>query len=60
MCGLTLHFFILDIILKVRPPQDSELSSLREGSTLISFLYPAQNKSLVEQLAKKQINAFGM
>lgn len=49
-----------DIILKVRPPQESELSALREGSTLISFLYPAQNKSLVEQLAKKQINAFAM
>lgn len=50
----------LDIILKVRPPQESELVDLREGSTLISFLYPAQNKSLIDALAKKRVNAFGM
>ncbi|KAE8745159.1 hypothetical protein FOCC_FOCC008225 [Frankliniella occidentalis] len=49
-----------DIILKVRPPQESELPVLREGSTLISFLYPAQNKSLVDHMSKKKINAFAM
>lgn len=49
-----------DIILKVRPPQQSELAGFREGSTLISFLYPAQNKSLVDELAKRRVNAFAM
>lgn len=49
-----------DIILKVRPPQETELAAIKEGSTLISFLYPAQNKSLVDQMAKRRINAFAM
>ncbi|KAF8844456.1 PNTB-domain-containing protein [Paxillus ammoniavirescens] len=50
-----------DIILKVRPPsQDEEVKNLKEGSTIISFLYPTQNKSLVEKLASRKVNAFAM
>jgi NAD(P) transhydrogenase len=50
-----------DITLKVRPPlQDQEVEHIRHGSTLISFLYPKQNKQLVEALAKRDINAFAM
>ncbi|KAF8559762.1 PNTB-domain-containing protein [Imleria badia] len=50
-----------DILLKVRPPsQDEEVVALKEGSTVISFLYPAQNKSLVEKLASRNVNAFAM
>lgn len=55
-----------DIVLKVRPPGqhpelgEHEANILKEKSTLISFLYPAQNKSLVEQIAKKKVNAFAM
>ncbi|KAH0827182.1 PNTB-domain-containing protein [Lanmaoa asiatica] len=50
-----------DIVLKVRPPsQDEEVTALKEGSTVISFLYPAQNKSLVEKLAARNVNAFAM
>ena len=37
-----------DIIAKVRPPSDAEIKKLREGQTLISFFYPAQNKALME------------
>lgn len=48
-----------DIVLKVRQPHESEIPFLRENSTLISFLYPAQNKDLINQLAQKKINAFG-
>jgi NAD(P) transhydrogenase subunit alpha len=55
-----------DIILKVRAPQqhsglnihESEL--LREGSTLISFIWPAQNESLLQQLAAKNITVLAM
>lgn len=39
---------------------ESELSLLRSGSTLVSFLYPAKNKELIDKLAEKKINAFGM
>ncbi|KIJ69313.1 hypothetical protein HYDPIDRAFT_145217 [Hydnomerulius pinastri MD-312] len=50
-----------DIMLKVRPPsQEEEVKNLKEGSTVISFLYPAQNKSLVEKLASRKVNAFAM
>jgi NAD(P) transhydrogenase subunit alpha len=48
------------IVLKVRPPELAELDKMAEGSTLISFLYPAQNEPLLEALAKKKINALAM
>jgi len=47
-----------DIILKVRQPMENpklgkhEADLLSEGKTLISFIYPAQNKELLETLAK--------
>jgi len=55
-----------DIVLKVRPPQQSsatgqhEVSLLKENSTLISFLYPAQNKPIVDLLSKRKATVFGM
>lgn len=51
--------FESDIILKVRQPLDNEVSNFKENSTLISFLYPSQNKILVDKLAERRINAFG-
>lgn len=53
------NFFPADLVLKVRPPLISEVNKFRENSTLISFLYPAQNKELIEKLGSKKINAFG-
>ena len=50
-----------DILLKVRPPvfgQEAEM--VKEGSTLISFLYPNQNKPIVEALAARKATAFAM
>lgn len=48
-------------MLKVRPPHhDEEASHIKQGSTVISFLYPNQNKSVVEALAKRKVNAFAM
>ncbi|KAH9488250.1 hypothetical protein Btru_063908 [Bulinus truncatus] len=49
-----------DIILKVRAPLQEEVANFRERGTLISFLYPAQNKDLVDQLAKRQLTVFAM
>ncbi|WP_013324577.1 Re/Si-specific NAD(P)(+) transhydrogenase subunit alpha [Gloeothece verrucosa] len=42
-----------DMILKVRPPSAEEVEKLPEGKTLISFIWPAQNKDLLEALAAK-------
>uniref|UniRef100_A0A1L8DZU8 NAD(P) transhydrogenase, mitochondrial n=1 Tax=Nyssomyia neivai TaxID=330878 RepID=A0A1L8DZU8_9DIPT len=49
-----------DILLKVRQPTPEEIPMLKPESTLISFLYPAQNKDLMNELAKRKINAFAM
>lgn len=50
-----------DIMLKVRPPiVGQEAEHIKEGSTVISFLYPAQNKAIVEALAARKVNAFAM
>lgn len=49
-----------DILLKVRQPHDSDIPLFRDNSTLISFLYPARNKALIDKLSAKKMNAFGM
>lgn len=57
-----------DIVLKVRPPMENkglckhEVDMLKEGSTLISFFWPAQNKDLIERmvLKKKGFNVLAM
>ncbi|CCM02070.1 uncharacterized protein FIBRA_04146 [Fibroporia radiculosa] len=50
-----------DILLKVRPPAlGEEAEKVKEGSTIISFLYPNQNKAIVEALASRKANAFAM
>ncbi|WP_366510767.1 Re/Si-specific NAD(P)(+) transhydrogenase subunit alpha [Moorena sp. SIO3F7] len=55
-----------DIVLKVRPPQmhptlnkhESEL--LSENGTLISFIWPAQNQELLEQLSSRKATVLAM
>lgn len=50
-----------DIMLKVRPPlHGQEAEHVKEGSTVISFIYPAQNKMIVESLASRKVNAFAV
>lgn len=43
-----------DIVLKVRPPSADEVALMRPGTTLIGFVWPAQNPELMEQLAARQ------
>ena len=49
-----------DLILKIRPPSEEEVSLLKEGATLISFIQPAQNGGLLQSLAEKKVNAIAM
>lgn len=49
-----------DVILKVRQPDETEVGLLEKGKTLISFIYPAQNKELVDKLAKTGANVLAM
>ena len=43
-----------DIVFKVRGPSSDEVGLLREGGTLVSFIWPAQNPELLQQLAAKK------
>ena len=49
-----------DIILKVRVPDEQEVDLLRDGQTLISFIWPAQNEGLMQRLAAKNINVLAI
>ncbi len=43
-----------DIVFKVRAPSAEEVGLLREGQTLIGFIWPAQNPDLMQQLAARK------
>jgi NAD(P) transhydrogenase subunit alpha len=49
-----------DLILKVTPPSMEEAEGIREGATLISFVYPARNEELIQKLADRKINLLAM
>ncbi len=52
-----------DLILKVNAPLTEpvdEIALLKEGATLISFIWPAQNPELMEKLSSKNINVLAM
>ncbi len=55
-----------DLIMKVRPPEKhpelaiDEVELLPEGGNLISFIWPAQNKELMEKLAAKKATVLAM
>ncbi|KAJ7172395.1 NAD(P) transhydrogenase beta subunit-domain-containing protein [Mycena filopes] len=47
-----------DILLKVRPPlEGQETQQIKAGSTVISMLYPVQNKQIVDALASRKVQA---
>ena len=43
-----------DIVFKVCVPTTEEIGLMREGGTLIGFIWPAQNPELMQQLAAKK------
>lgn len=49
-----------DIIAKVQKPQPSEISSLKNGSVLVSPLYPLQNLELIMALNAANVTAFAL
>src|SRR5258708_32770653 len=46
-----------DVVLQIHPPTPAQIAKLREGSTLISLLYPLTNVDLVRSLAARKITA---
>ncbi len=49
-----------DIVFKVRGPSAEEIGLMREGGTLVSFIWPAQNPELLKQLAAKKATVLAM
>ncbi|MFA0678186.1 NAD(P)(+) transhydrogenase (Re/Si-specific) subunit alpha, partial [Vibrio sp. 10N.222.51.A6] len=53
-----------DIIFKVNAPivdeTTNEIDLLKDGATLVSFIWPAQNPELMEQLSTRNINVMAM
>jgi NAD(P) transhydrogenase subunit alpha len=55
-----------DVVIKVRPPESipdgdrHEADLIREGATLISFIWPAQNKALIDRIAARRATVLAM
>jgi len=49
-----------DVILKVNAPGEDEIVLLKPGTTLVSFIWPAQNPALLEQLAARNVTVMAM
>lgn len=49
-----------DLILKVNAPNEEEIAKIKEGATLISFVWPAQNPDLLKALEAKRITTLAM
>ncbi|MCC5984337.1 MAG: Re/Si-specific NAD(P)(+) transhydrogenase subunit alpha [Rhodobacteraceae bacterium] len=49
-----------DIVIKVREPQMDEVQRLREGQTLVSFFWPAQNEELLNAAAERKATVIAM
>lgn len=57
---LTEDVWQADLIFKVNAPNDAEIEQIKEGATLISFIWPAQNPELVQKLSQRKINVMAM
>ncbi|EMF2189121.1 Re/Si-specific NAD(P)(+) transhydrogenase subunit alpha [Salmonella enterica] len=49
-----------EIILKVNAPEEDEIALLNLGTTLVSFIWPAQNPGLMEKLAERKVTVMAM
>src|SRR5687768_9728654 len=49
-----------DIVFKVRAPGKDEIALMRDGGTLVSFIWPAQNPELMQQLAARNATVLAM
>lgn len=49
-----------DVILKVRGPEKSEISKIQPNQHIISFIWPGQNKALLDSLSKKKVTVQAM
>lgn len=49
-----------DIVLKVEPPTRTEIERMREGITLVSFVWPGRNPDIVSALSARGVTVLAM
>ena len=49
-----------EVVFKVLAPSAEEVGLMREGQTLISFIWPAQNPELMQQLAQRKVTVLAI
>ena len=49
-----------DLVFQVRAPTAAEVALMREGATLVSFIWPAQNPELMKQLAARKVTVLAI
>ena len=49
-----------DIVFKVRAPSPGEVALLKPGTTLVGFIWPAQNPDLMQQLADRRLTVLAI
>jgi len=49
-----------DMVFKVRAPTPDEIALMKPGTTLVSFVWPAQNPELMQQLASAGLTVLAM
>ncbi|MFN4058266.1 MAG: Re/Si-specific NAD(P)(+) transhydrogenase subunit alpha [Roseinatronobacter sp.] len=50
----------VDVVIKVREPDESEVARLNKGQTLISFFWPAQNEAMLKLAAERGATVIAM
>ena len=49
-----------DIVMKVNPPTDDEITLLKDGATLACLIWPGQNEDLMNKLSQRNINVLAL
>ncbi|MFQ6370735.1 Re/Si-specific NAD(P)(+) transhydrogenase subunit alpha [Shewanella sp. YIC-542] len=58
--AVTAEVWQADFIFKVNAPTEEEIAKIKDGATLVSFIWPAQHPELVEKLSQRNINVMAM
>jgi NAD(P) transhydrogenase subunit alpha len=51
---------VSDVVFRVRPPTLDEVAQMRPGTTLIGFVWPAQNPELMQALAARNLTVLAI
>lgn len=49
-----------DMVIKIQPPTTEEINNMKEGSILVSTLYPHTRPSILKELCAKKITCFAL